>query len=130
MAELEAAVGQSLAPVEALGGPHRVLRAFRPLLFADTRTLAGSPLLGALPPAVVLSHLFSRAPPALQSPHERSGFTPAQARARQGLELGCGCEGCCTSAELSVAACTCCPAVATPALRVTPAQTHAFQAYN
>ena len=78
MAELEAAVGQSLAPVEALGGPHRVLRAFRPLLFLDTGALAGSPLLGALPPGVALSHLFSRAPPGLQSPHQRSGFTPAQ----------------------------------------------------
>lgn len=78
MAELEAAVGQSLAPVEALGGPHRVLRAFRPLLFLDAGALAGSPLLGALPPGVALSHLFSRAPPGLQSPHQRSGFTPAQ----------------------------------------------------
>ena len=78
MAELEAAVGQSLAPVEALGGPHRVLRAFRPLLFLDTPALAGSPLLGALPPGVALSQLFSRAPPGLQSPHQRSGFTPAQ----------------------------------------------------
>ena len=78
MAELEAAVGQSLAPVEALGGPHRVLRAFRPLLFLDTCALASSPLLAALPPGVALSHLFSRAPPGLQSPHQRSGFTPAQ----------------------------------------------------
>jgi hypothetical protein len=80
MAELEAAVGQSLVPVEALGGPHRTLRALRPLLFADTAALAGSPLLGALPASVALAHLFSRAPPGLPSPHARSGFTPAQAR--------------------------------------------------
>ena len=91
MAELEAAVGQSLAPVEALGGPHRVLRAFRPLLFLDTGALGGSPLLGALPPGVALSHLFSRAPPGLQSPHQRSGFTPAQVppahRQRPGIRV-------------------------------------------
>ena len=91
MAELEAAVGQSLVPVEALGSPHRTLRALRPLLFADTSALAGSPLLGALPASVALAHLFARAPPGLPSPHARSGFTPAQARAPHDCPAALGC---------------------------------------
>ena len=78
MAELEAAVAQNLLPLDALGAPPRVLRAFRPLLFLGGRELAASPLLGALPPSVALHHLYSRAPPALQSPHARAGITPAQ----------------------------------------------------
>ena len=80
MAELEAAVADYLLPVDAVGAPHRALRAFRPLLFLGARELAASPLVPALPPSVVLHHLFSRAPAALQSPHARAGFTPAQVR--------------------------------------------------
>ena len=80
MAELEAAVADYLLPVDAVGAPHRVLRAFRPLLVLGTPELAASLLVAALPPSIVLHHLYSRAPPALQSPHIRSGFTPAQVR--------------------------------------------------
>lgn len=80
MAELEAAVAQNLLPLDAAGAPARVLRALRPLLFLETAELAASPLLGALPPSVVLHHLYSRAPPGLQLPHARSGYTPAQVR--------------------------------------------------
>ena len=50
----------------------------RPLVFLATPELASSLLVSALPPSVVLHHLYSRAPVALQSPHARSGFTPAQ----------------------------------------------------
>lgn len=78
IAELESAVAENLVPLEAVGAPHRALRAFRPLLFLETPALRGSLLLQALPPSVVLHHLYSRAPPALQSPHSRSGFSPAQ----------------------------------------------------
>lgn len=72
------AVGQNLWPLEQLGPPFRVLRAFRPFLFLDTAAVAGSPLLRELPPTVLVHHLFSRAPPALQSPLTRSSLTPAQ----------------------------------------------------
>ena len=92
MADLEAAVGQSLVPLEHIGTPLRVLQAFWALLFLDTAAISDSPLaqvrhvsgicmsslLQALPPSVVLHHLYSGAPQALQSPHTRSGFTPAQ----------------------------------------------------
>ncbi|CAK0784167.1 hypothetical protein CVIRNUC_007370 [Coccomyxa viridis] len=78
MAELEAAVADYLLPVDAVGAPHRVLRAFRPLIFLGTPELAASLLVAALPPSIVLHHMYSRAPAALQSPHIRSGFTPAQ----------------------------------------------------
>jgi hypothetical protein len=78
IAELEAAVAENLVPLEAVGPPHRALRAFRPLLFLDTAALPDSLLLQALPPSVVLHHLYSRSPPALQSPHAHSGFSPAQ----------------------------------------------------
>ena len=78
MAELESAVADNLLPVDAIGAPHRVLRAFRPLIFLSTPELASSLLVSALPPSMVLHHMYSRAPAALQSPHARSGFTPAQ----------------------------------------------------
>ena len=78
IAELEAAVAENLLPLEAVGAPHRALRAFRALLFAPTAALVDSLLLPALPRSTVLHHLYSRAPLALQSPHSRSGFSPAQ----------------------------------------------------
>ena len=78
MAELEAAVGQNLFPVEQLGAPFRVVRAFRPLLFLETAAVRDSPLRKELPPSVVLHHLYSRAPAELQSPHARNGLSPAQ----------------------------------------------------
>ena len=68
MAELEAAVADYLLPVDAVGAPHRVLRAFRPLIFLGTPELAASLLVAALPPSIVLHHMYSRAPAALQSP--------------------------------------------------------------
>jgi len=73
-------VAENLLPLEALGAPHRSLRAFRALLFAPTPSLGESLLLAALPPSTLLHHLYSRAPPALQFPHSRSGFSPAQVR--------------------------------------------------
>jgi hypothetical protein len=78
LAELEAAVGQQLLPLEQLGGPARALRAFRRLLFAEPGELEGGPLLQEVPRPDLLHHLYSRAPPALQSPHIRSKLTPAQ----------------------------------------------------
>lgn len=80
IAELEEAVGNNLWPTEQLGAPQRVLRAFRRLLFLETDAIAESPLLAELPVSVVLHHLYSRSPPALQSPHTRSGFSPEQVR--------------------------------------------------
>ena len=78
MGELEAAVGQSIYPLDHLGLAFNMLRALRRLLFLDTADVMSSPLLKELPPNVVLHHLYSRAPPALQSPHVRQGFTPVQ----------------------------------------------------
>lgn len=78
MGELEAGVGQSVYPLDRLGLPFNILRAFRRLLFLETSEVPASPLLRELPPIVVLHHLYSRAPAALQSPHVRHNFTPAQ----------------------------------------------------
>lgn len=78
MGELEAGVGQSVYPLDRLGLPFNILRAFRRLLFLETSEVPASPLLRELPPSVVLHHLYSRAPAALQSPHVRHRFTPAQ----------------------------------------------------
>jgi hypothetical protein len=78
MAELELAVAQHVCPVEALGPPYRSLRAFRPLLFVETEAVPSSALLAELPPSAVLHHLYSRAPPALASPHTRAGLSAAQ----------------------------------------------------
>ena len=71
-------MAENLLPLEAVGAPHRALRAFRALLFAAAPAPGDSLLLAALPRSTVLHHLYSRAPPALQSPHTRSGFSPAQ----------------------------------------------------
>ena len=78
MGELEAGVGQSVYPLDHLGLPFNILRAFRRLLFLETRDVLASPLLKELLPSVLLHHLYSRAPDALQSPHVRHNFTPAQ----------------------------------------------------
>ena len=78
MGELEAGVGQSVYPLDRLGLPFNILRAFRRLLFLETSEVPASALLRELPPSVVLHHLYSRAPAALQSPHVRHSFTPAQ----------------------------------------------------
>lgn len=60
LAELQAAVGQQLHPLEQLGQPYRAVKAFRALLFTPASGIAANPLLGELPPAVTLHHLFSR----------------------------------------------------------------------
>lgn len=78
MAELEETVGNNLWPVDQLGSPQRMLRAFRQLLFLETDAIPEHLILAELPPAVVLHHLYSRAPSSLQSPHTRSGFSPEQ----------------------------------------------------
>lgn len=78
MAELESAVGASLLPAEAVGAPLRALRALRRLLFTETPDVRGSAWVADLYRPALLHHLFSRAPAALQSPHARSGLTPAQ----------------------------------------------------
>lgn len=85
-------MGQHLLPLEQLGAPARALRAFRRLLFLEAAQVEGSPLLRELPRPEVLHHLYSRAPPQLESPHARSGLTPAQARNR-GREVGRGVAG-------------------------------------
>ncbi|KAF5842008.1 hypothetical protein DUNSADRAFT_9888 [Dunaliella salina] len=78
MAELQLAVGSSLYPLEQLGQPYRVLKAFRSLLFTETNSILSSPLLRELPPSVTAHHIFSRLPAEVQAPHERSGLTTAQ----------------------------------------------------
>ncbi|KAG2437843.1 hypothetical protein HXX76_005461 [Chlamydomonas incerta] len=78
LAELQAAVGQQLHPLEQLGQPYRAVKAFRALLFTPAAGIAANPLLGELPPAVTLHHLFSRLPANVQAPHQRSGLTPLQ----------------------------------------------------
>lgn len=79
---MEVAVGQNIWPLQAIGPPHAMLRALRPLLFVETPAIPQSPFLNHLPATVVLHHLYSRAPAALQSPHIRSGLTPAQVCAK------------------------------------------------
>ncbi len=76
MGELEAGVGQSVYPLDHLGLPFNMLRAFRRLLFLDTAEVLGSPLVRELPASVVLHHLYSRAPAELQSPMQ---FSPCLA---------------------------------------------------
>lgn len=44
----------------------------------ETPAILGSPLLRDLPTPLALSHLFSRLPPSLKAPHERSGLSAAQ----------------------------------------------------
>lgn len=53
-------MGTHLFPLDQLGSPSHVVKAFRALLFVDTSAILGSPLLQDLPPAVALHHLFSR----------------------------------------------------------------------
>ena len=61
LAELQAAVGQLLWPLEALGPAVCCLRSFRTLLFVEDAALdAGAPPLRDLAPSVALHHLFSR----------------------------------------------------------------------
>lgn len=61
LAELQAGVGQSLWPLEALGPAVRCLRGFRALLFVEDVALdATQPPLRDLPPSVALHHLFAR----------------------------------------------------------------------
>lgn len=61
LAELQAAVGQALWPLEALGPAVRCLRGFRALLFVDDAALdAAAAPLRDLPLSIALHHLFSR----------------------------------------------------------------------
>ncbi|GBF91082.1 hypothetical protein Rsub_03938 [Raphidocelis subcapitata] len=79
LVELQAGVGQSLWPLEALGPAVRCLRGFRALLFVEDAALdTGAAPVRDLPSGIALHHLFSRLPASIQSPHERSGLTPAQ----------------------------------------------------
>jgi len=79
MAELQLGVGSSLWPLEALGPPFRVVKAFRSLLFTDAPpTVLTSPLLRELPASITAHHLFSRLPATIPAPHERSGLSAAQ----------------------------------------------------
>lgn len=78
IAELQLVVSQQLYPTEQLGVPHKMLRAFRALLFLETDAIPSSPLLADLPLVTVLHHLYARAPAVLQAPHEASGLTPSQ----------------------------------------------------
>jgi hypothetical protein len=91
--ELEVAVGQNLWPLEHLGPPFRLLRAFRRLLFLETPDVGGSPLLLELPASVALHHLYSRAPLGLQSPLTRSGLSAAQVRNRERAHSRSACWG-------------------------------------
>eukprot|EP00798_Chlamydomonas_sp_ICE-L_P027164 gene27164-2403_t len=78
MAELQLCIGQQLFPLEQLGPSYRVMKAFRALLFQSTSDITSSPMLKELPHSIILHHLFSRLPSAVQAPHERSGLTPSQ----------------------------------------------------
>ncbi|GAB4821831.1 hypothetical protein N2152v2_008877 [Parachlorella kessleri] len=120
MGDLEASIAQHLLPLDQLGPPARILRAFRRLLFTPRDTpaspaaaatpdeasgagaggataeeqqqegTAAIPAAAALPAAAVpallrdlprttlLHYLFSQGPPAVESPHTRSGLTPVQ----------------------------------------------------
>lgn len=74
LAELQLSVGQHLYPVEQLGAPYRMLRAFRTLLFADASALlAGTAAIGDLPASIVMHHLFSRLPSEIKAPQQEDG---------------------------------------------------------
>ena len=61
LAELQAGVGQSLWPLEALGPAVRCLRGFRALLFVeDTALDAAAAPVRDLPAGIALHHMFSR----------------------------------------------------------------------
>ena len=113
MGELEAGVGQSVYPLDHLGLPFNMLRAFRRLLFLDTAEVMGSPVVRELPGSVVLHHLYSRAPAELQSPHARQSFTPAQVNTTAGFTLPCQslCLCCTTSALAQANSVRCTPDV-------------------
>ena len=77
--ELEAVITQQLTPAEMLGSPLKSLRSFRKLLFTENDDLAeNSALLKDLPAVVAMHHLFSRAPPVVESPHTRNKLSPSQ----------------------------------------------------
>jgi len=78
LAELTQPLGGQLYPLEQLGGPYRLLRAFRALLFAEVASLSpASPPLRDLPASLALHHLFSRLPAHIEAPHARAGQSPA-----------------------------------------------------
>ena len=78
LAELQLCVGQMLWPLEQLPMPFRALKAFRALLFQEASGVLTGPLIRDLPSSIILHHLFSRLPPSIRAPHERSGLKPSQ----------------------------------------------------
>eukprot|EP01104_Vermistella_antarctica_P000795 TRINITY_DN10905_c0_g1_i1.p1 TRINITY_DN10905_c0_g1~~TRINITY_DN10905_c0_g1_i1.p1 ORF type:complete len:881 (+),score=171.55 TRINITY_DN10905_c0_g1_i1:217-2859(+) len=81
LAGLMAQLEKALAPLHAakdLGQPYRCVRALRTLLFRELDAISTSPECDALPPAVVLHHLFSRGPAELRLPHVRLRWTTLQ----------------------------------------------------
>ncbi|KAM9824237.1 conserved oligomeric Golgi complex subunit 5 isoform 3-T3 [Neosynchiropus ocellatus] len=78
-AQMEMAVAPMCRRVSDLGKPYRMLRSFRPLLFQTSNLICSSPAVGELIPFSTLLHfLFSRAPPELKSPHQRTEWSVAR----------------------------------------------------
>ncbi|KAM8885049.1 conserved oligomeric Golgi complex subunit 5 isoform 1-T2 [Synchiropus picturatus] len=78
-AQMEMAVAPMCRRVSDLGKPYRMLRSFRPLLFQTSNLICSSPAVGELIPFSILLHfLFSRAPPELKSPHQRTEWSVAR----------------------------------------------------
>ncbi|GLC38676.1 hypothetical protein PLESTM_000762000 [Pleodorina starrii] len=72
LAELQAAVGQQLHPLEQLGAPYPRRQGPSARCSSPPHpTIGSNPLLGELPPDITLQHLFSR--------HRRSAFRPHSA---------------------------------------------------
>eukprot|EP01136_Pigoraptor_vietnamica_P036041 Opistho-1_new@9359 len=74
----------ALSPLRPLGGvtlqdipEHKMVRAFRPLLFVEPAQLLQTPAFGATVPPHVIAHLaIGRAPDELKAPHMRAGWSP------------------------------------------------------
>ncbi|XP_029016227.1 conserved oligomeric Golgi complex subunit 5 [Betta splendens] len=78
-AQMEMAVAPLCRRVSDLGKAYRMLRSFRPLLFQTSELIANSSIVGDLIPYSTLLHfLFTRAPPELKSPHQRSEWSIAR----------------------------------------------------
>ncbi|THH21356.1 hypothetical protein EW146_g175 [Bondarzewia mesenterica] len=73
---LENPQGKRGGNLEVIGDDYRALRAMRPLLFLDNRSLASPQLTAGLPPLIVLHHILVRSPVSL--PHQLHGWQESE----------------------------------------------------
>ncbi|GAA6016444.1 hypothetical protein JCM11491_002415 [Sporobolomyces phaffii] len=77
---LEFSINQYLSgydiSLQDMGDQFKALRAFRPLLFLDTRSLLVPSSTASIPTLILLHHLISRSP--IPLPHQHHAWTPAE----------------------------------------------------